>query len=196
MSFETIPSRYVQPDHLDEAADELSALRRKGIRHYGLLRVLAVPNDFTATVSSAKPMLEKFKQLQDRDQTAKTVIAIGCYDYGGDFLSNFTATFTEVANTYPVDIVIAISSVEWTGPRGCHALPPTMLTSMTPFYEGLLNHWHAVSPRANYTRPSIQTGLSFELSTLQYELEDRAPSLSESLFRPCRTLRKRNREVQ
>ncbi|XP_075530043.1 uncharacterized protein LOC142563368 [Dermacentor variabilis] len=150
---------------------------------------------FTATVSRTKPMLEKFKQLQDGDQTAKSVIAIGCYNYGGDFLSNFTATFTEVANTYPVDIVIAISSVEWVGPQGCHALPPTMLTSMTPFYEGLLNHWHAVSPTVSYTRPSIQTGLSFELTTLQYELEERAPSLSESLFRPCRSLRRRSRRV-
>ncbi|XP_065302965.1 uncharacterized protein [Dermacentor albipictus] len=183
-------------DNLDDAAGDLSALRRQGIRHYGLLTVLAFPDTFIATVSRTKPILEKLKQLQGRDQTAKTVIAIGCVDYSGNFLSNFTVTLTEVANTYKVDIVIAITSVGWLAyPGFCNALPPTMLTSTTTLYEGLLNHWHIVSHRANFTRPWIQTGLSFDLSTLQYDLVERAPSLNESLFSPCQSVKRKSQEV-
>ncbi|XP_070383031.1 uncharacterized protein [Dermacentor albipictus] len=173
------------PEKLDHAAGALSALRNEGIKHYGLLRALVHRSDFSYMAARTKPLLEKFKQIQGGDQTAKTVIAIGCDDYTGDVLSNFTATLMEVANTYTVDIVIAISSVASLLYKPCNAFPPTVLTSTNPRYEGLLKHWHIVSPRANYTRPSIQTGLSFDLSTLEYNLVGTASSLNESLFSPC-----------
>ncbi|XP_070383041.1 uncharacterized protein [Dermacentor albipictus] len=185
----------VEPYHLDGVAGDLSALRKEGIKHYGLLTVWAIRSDFSYITSYMKALLEKLKQLQGGDQTAKTVIAIGCEDYSGDFFSNFTATLTEVANTWKVDIVIAISSMGWYDYEDDYALPPTVLTSMIPRYKGLLDHWHIVSPRANYTRPSIQTGLSFDLATLQCELVERAPSLNESLFRPCELVERTSRNV-
>ncbi|XP_070383032.1 uncharacterized protein [Dermacentor albipictus] len=179
------PDKDLLPEKLDHAAGALSALRNEGIKHYGLLRALVHRSDFSYMAARTKPLLEKFKQIQGGDQTAKTVIAIGCDDYTGDVLSNFTATLMEVANTYTVDIVIAISSVASLLYKPCNAFPPTVLTSTNPRYEGLLKHWHIVSPRANYTRPSIQTGLSFDLSTLEYNLVGTASSLNESLFSPC-----------
>ncbi|XP_070382802.1 uncharacterized protein [Dermacentor albipictus] len=97
--------------------------------------------------------------------------------------------------TYAVDIVIAISSVGSIGYETCNALPPTALTSTSPCYEGLLHHWHVVSPTASYTRATIQTGLSFDLSTLVYELVERTSSLNESLSRPCKTSRRTSRDV-
>ncbi|XP_070382800.1 uncharacterized protein [Dermacentor albipictus] len=185
----------VKPEELDKAAGDLSALRREGIKHYGLLTALVSPSAYSELTSRAKPFLEKLKLLQGSDQTAKTVIAIGSDDYSGDFLSHFADIFTEVANTYAVDIVIAISSVGSIGYETCNALPPTALTSTSPCYEGLLHHWHVVSPTASYTRATIQTGLSFDLSTLVYELVERTSSLNESLSRPCKTSRRTSRDV-
>ncbi|KAH7933130.1 hypothetical protein HPB49_008909 [Dermacentor silvarum] len=42
----------------------------------------------------------KLKQLQGRDPTAKNIVAIGSYDYGGYFFTNVAAILTEVANAH------------------------------------------------------------------------------------------------
>ncbi|XP_075532263.1 uncharacterized protein LOC142564938 [Dermacentor variabilis] len=88
----------VKPEALDDAAGDLSALREEGIKHYGLLTVVAPRSDFSYVISLTKPFIEKLEQLQGSDQTAKTVLAIGCDDFSGYFINEFTATLTEIAN--------------------------------------------------------------------------------------------------
>lgn len=188
---------YVGPTLIHGAAPHLDQLRSKGIKHYGMLTVLSIPATFNVIVFSTRQTLEKLKELQGGDPTAKTIVAIGCYDHSGDdFADEFAGTFTEVVNSYGVDIVIAITSIGWMGRKGfCDALPPTVLSSRNPRYPGLLSHWYAVSPQAKYTKPSTQVGLSFDLSTLQYVLEESAPSLNESILSPCESVERKSREV-
>ncbi|KAH7938807.1 hypothetical protein HPB52_000442 [Rhipicephalus sanguineus] len=70
----------VTPNDLDDAWNDLDALRKEGMKHYGLLNVLSVQSSFIATVSSTNAMIEKLKQIQSMDETAKTALAIGSYD--------------------------------------------------------------------------------------------------------------------
>ncbi|KAL3246802.1 hypothetical protein MRX96_057421 [Rhipicephalus microplus] len=48
----------VTPNGLDDASNDLNALRREGIRHYGLLNVLSYQRDFQKTVRSTKGVLK------------------------------------------------------------------------------------------------------------------------------------------
>ncbi|KAL1447907.1 hypothetical protein MTO96_044186, partial [Rhipicephalus appendiculatus] len=77
----------VTPTDLDDAAPDLDYLRRQGIRHYGLLTVLAFPKEFDFTISSTKAIIKRLKEIQGGDRTAKTVLAFGSYDYGGYFVN-------------------------------------------------------------------------------------------------------------
>ncbi|KAL1483307.1 hypothetical protein MTO96_012835 [Rhipicephalus appendiculatus] len=48
----------VTPNGLEDASWNLDALRREGVRHYGLLTVLSFQNDFRETVRSTKGVIE------------------------------------------------------------------------------------------------------------------------------------------
>ncbi|KAL1468753.1 hypothetical protein MTO96_041278 [Rhipicephalus appendiculatus] len=50
--------RNVTPTDLDDAAPDLDYLRRQGIRHYGLLTVLAFSKEFDFTISSTKAIIK------------------------------------------------------------------------------------------------------------------------------------------
>ncbi|KAL1479817.1 hypothetical protein MTO96_051555 [Rhipicephalus appendiculatus] len=79
--------RNVTPTDLDDAAPDLDYLRRQGIRHYGLLTVLAVPKEFDFTMSSTKAIIKRLKEIQGGDRTAKTVLAFGSCDYSVYFVN-------------------------------------------------------------------------------------------------------------
>ncbi|KAL1476407.1 hypothetical protein MTO96_036526 [Rhipicephalus appendiculatus] len=92
--------RNVTPADLDNASAELDELRGQGIRHYGLLTVLAFPEEFSVTILSMKSIIQRLKEIQGADPTAKTVLAIGCYDFKypqGYFVPPFAEHFTNVA---------------------------------------------------------------------------------------------------
>ncbi|KAH7939746.1 hypothetical protein HPB52_016853 [Rhipicephalus sanguineus] len=96
---ETDPRSWnVTPTDLDDLSADLDALRKQGMKHYGLLTLVALPNEFNFTILSASSFIKKLKQIQDGDRTAKTVLAIGSYDYVGNFIAKVRDYFTNVAN--------------------------------------------------------------------------------------------------
>ncbi|KAL1478819.1 hypothetical protein MTO96_052360 [Rhipicephalus appendiculatus] len=87
----------VTPTDLDDAAPDLDYLRTQGIRHYGLLTVLAFPKEFAFTISSTKAIIKRLKEIQGGDHTAKTVLAFGSYEYGGYFVNTVKDYFINAA---------------------------------------------------------------------------------------------------
>ncbi|KAL3205474.1 hypothetical protein MRX96_011098 [Rhipicephalus microplus] len=84
----------------DDDTGELDELRRQGIRHCGLLTVLELQSEFSSTIMSSKPVIKKLmKEMQGVDRNAKTVLAIGSYDYCHNFINEVKRYFTDVANS-------------------------------------------------------------------------------------------------
>ncbi|KAL1482728.1 hypothetical protein MTO96_033598 [Rhipicephalus appendiculatus] len=175
----------VTPADLDNASAELDKLRGQGVRHYGLLTVLAFPKEFSVTILSTKAIIKKLKELQGSDPKAKTVLAFGPYEYSADFMTTIQAEFTDAVNTFKADIVIAITSTGWLASEGdCKATPPNSINTDKLGHTVLESHWFAVSAKTNFSKPSIITGLSFELSALKYIMVENPTSLNDSVFRP------------
>ncbi|KAH8030683.1 hypothetical protein HPB51_011332 [Rhipicephalus microplus] len=184
----------VTPENLEESAGSLNALRSAGIRHYGLLTVLAFPVDYNLKVSNARAIIAKLKKLQGSDWTAKTVLAFGTYEYSEYFMPTIKAVFTDVAKLIPVV-------------DGTHAVilfePVFHVLTRKPCEQRRIllkavdqeSHWFAVSARTTFLNPSIITGLSFELSALKYVMEKIPASLNDSVFQPCLSVKKSGREA-
>ncbi|KAL1476029.1 hypothetical protein MTO96_036830 [Rhipicephalus appendiculatus] len=186
----------VTPENLEESAVFLDSLRSDGIRHYGLLTVHAFADEYNSTVSNTRAIIKKLKKLQATDGNAKTVLAFGPYDYSEDFMPTIKAVFTNTANTFLADIVIAITSTGWLGFDGyCNAVPPNYIRTDNLGHFVLESHWFAVSARTTFSKPSIITGLSFELSALRYVMVDTPTSLNGSVFQPCLSVKKSGREA-
>ncbi|KAL3213660.1 hypothetical protein MRX96_007679 [Rhipicephalus microplus] len=190
-------SQNVTPADLHDASTNLDALRSQGLRHYGLLNVLGFQYNFDITLLSAKNVIKRLKLIQSGDLTAKTVLAIGCYDYDGNFQARFNDFFTDVANTFIADIYISIISTGWiTSKVPCLAAPPSMITTFNPHFTGMLHSWPVVSQQTSFKKPWIVTGLSFELSVLQYVMKNNTESfLNHTVYQPCLSLNKAHRRV-
>ncbi|KAL1442667.1 hypothetical protein MTO96_046305, partial [Rhipicephalus appendiculatus] len=52
-----------------------------------------------------------------------------------------------------------------------------------------------VSSGTIFSKPSVLTGLSFELSALKYIMVENPTSLNESVFRPCLSVEKTGQEA-
>ncbi|KAL1478008.1 hypothetical protein MTO96_016905, partial [Rhipicephalus appendiculatus] len=186
----------VTPESLDEAAAFLNILRGLGIRHYGLLNVLTYQSDYSSTISSMRGIIAKLKELQSSDPGAKTVLAFGPYEYSADFMTTIQAEFTNAVNTFMADIVIAITSTGWLAPEGyCKAAPPNSINTDNLGHTVLESHWFAVSAKTIFSKPSVITGLSFELSALKYVMVENPTSLKDSVFRPCVSVEKTAQEA-
>ncbi|KAL3196140.1 hypothetical protein MRX96_045319 [Rhipicephalus microplus] len=93
------------------------------------------------------------------------------------------------------NIVVLISSAGWISPQGaCIAAPPNPVSTANQRYFDLGYAWYAVSQGNTYKIPSTITGLSFEMSALQYVMKDHVISLPRSLYQPCVSM-KRQREA-
>ncbi|KAH8029496.1 hypothetical protein HPB51_000734 [Rhipicephalus microplus] len=57
------------------------------------------------------------------------------------------------------------------------------------------NHWFAVSARTNFSKPPVITGLSFELSALEYVMDEEPMSLQDSIFQQCSSVKETGREA-
>ncbi|KAL3195281.1 hypothetical protein MRX96_045699, partial [Rhipicephalus microplus] len=157
----------VTPNGLDDASNDLNALRREGIRHYGLLNVLSYQRDFQKTVMSTKGVLKRMKEMQ-REETAKIVLAIGSYGYANIYRINLRHGFREAVNDLSANMVVLITSVGWIGPQGtCIAAPPNPVITPNQRYFSLEYAWFAVKQGSTYNKPLIITGLSFEIFVSQ-----------------------------
>ncbi|XP_075726392.1 uncharacterized protein LOC119163904 [Rhipicephalus microplus] len=180
---------------LDDASNDLNALRREGIRHYGLLNVLSYQRDFQKTVMSTKGVLKRMKQMQ-REETAKIVLAIGSYGYANIYRINLRHGFREAVNDLSANIVVLITSVGWIGPQGtCVAAPPNPVITPNQRFFSLEYAWFVVKKGSTYNKPLIITGLSFEMSVLQYVMKNRMKSLNKSLYEPCVSVKRQRQTI-
>ncbi|XP_075728481.1 uncharacterized protein LOC142769271 isoform X2 [Rhipicephalus microplus] len=185
----------VTPNGLDSAFSDLDALRKKGIRHYGLLTVLSFQKDFRHTVRSTKGVLQKMKEIQ-HEETAKLVLAIGTYDFANIYRLKMKQGFRDAVKNLEANIVILIASAGWISPQGaCVAAPPNPVKSFNQQYFDLEHAWYAVSQGSTYRKPSTITGISFEMSALQYVMNNTIRSLNVSLYKPCVSVMRQRRAL-
>ncbi|XP_075728447.1 uncharacterized protein LOC142769248 isoform X1 [Rhipicephalus microplus] len=131
--------RNVTPNGLDSAFSDLDALRKKGIRHYGLLTVLSFQKDFRYTVRSTKGVLQKMKEIQ-HEETAKLVLAIGAYDFANIYRMKMKQGFRDAVKNLEANIVILIASAGWISPQGaCVAAPPNPVKRLNQQYFDLVS---------------------------------------------------------
>ncbi|KAL1468453.1 hypothetical protein MTO96_041469, partial [Rhipicephalus appendiculatus] len=91
----------------------------------------------------------------------------------------------------PANIIILIASAGSISPQGtCIAAPPNSVTAPKLGNFDLGYAWYAVSLGSTYKEPSIITGLSFEMSALEYAMNDTIKSLNESLYKACVSVKK------
>ncbi|KAL1472058.1 hypothetical protein MTO96_039569, partial [Rhipicephalus appendiculatus] len=186
----------VTPQSLDVSAGSLAFLRILGMRHYGLLNVLTFQNEYSSTISTIRGIIAKLKYIQGSDPGAKTVLAFGPYEYSANFMTTIQAEFTNVVNTFMADIVIAITSTGWLASEVyCKAAPPNSINTDNLGHIVLESHWFAVSSGTIFSKPSVITGLSFELSALKYVMVENPTSLKDSILRPCLSVNKTGREA-
>ncbi|KAL1478821.1 hypothetical protein MTO96_052362 [Rhipicephalus appendiculatus] len=166
------------------------------MRHYGLLNVLTFQNEYSSTISTIRGIIAKLKYIQGSDPGAKTVLAFGPYEYSANFMTTIQAEFTNVVNTFMADIVIAITSTGWLASEVyCKAAPPNSINTDNLGHTVLESHWFAVSAGTIFSKPSVITGLSFELSALKYVMAENPTSLKDSISRPCLSVNKTGREA-
>ncbi|KAK8762014.1 hypothetical protein V5799_026720, partial [Amblyomma americanum] len=195
---------------------ELNALASMNMRNYGLLNVVTKARNLVALVDKAKQLLQKFKDIQGNNHDKKTIIAIGLYDYNADGAWNiYQSQFKSAVEVVPqsndgeepawapfvcrdsmADTVIAISSTGWQGSdEMCYAAPPSAFDSSTfgepaksvaKAYPDLKNHATLVAADVQYSNSQAKLGLSFELGTLYYKMDNPASQLDAIAYAKCK----------
>ncbi|KAH6926047.1 hypothetical protein HPB50_013453 [Hyalomma asiaticum] len=179
--------RYISLVKIYGVRQELDRLAQQNIQNYGLLNVITKPGELNATVEALKPVIEAFKDVQGDDADKRTVIAIGSLSYEYAFMNEYKEIFENVVNTFNADAVVAISSVStMESSDTCFAAPPNVLVSPTPKFPSFETHWPLVRANATYASMKPLVGLSFEMATMFYVLEDEAPSLNEGAYAKCK----------
>ncbi|KAL3198904.1 hypothetical protein MRX96_001484 [Rhipicephalus microplus] len=180
--------RYITSQLLSDATQQLKMLENGKINNYGLLNIIQKPDELRAAVVAMKPVVEKLKEMQGGDPGKKTVVALGSYDYSPmGFMKTYKEIFTDVVNNFKADAVIAISSVSsMEDDSTCYAAPPNVVKSPMPRFPSLATHWPLVSKNTSYINGEILLGLSFEMGTLVYVLQQNARNLNSSAFAKCK----------
>ncbi|XP_075744353.1 uncharacterized protein LOC142803136 [Rhipicephalus microplus] len=177
----------ITPELVRNAKNELDELARNKIGSYGLLNVIRKPSELKDVVQAMKPVIEVLKELQGSDDDRRTVIAIGSYDYGDlGFLNTYRDIFKDIIDTFKADAAIAISSVSsMEDQAGCYAAPPNVFKSNRSKFPSLATHWPLVRFNETYADGKMLRGLSFEMGTLVYVLQEGVRSLRAAAYARC-----------
>lgn len=82
--------------------------------------------------------------------------------------------------------MIAISSTGFRqSPAKCRAAPPTATTSPYDSFPSLQHHGELVKPSFQYNNPGAVVGLSMEMATLTYTLDQGAPNPDQIAYAKC-----------
>lgn len=180
--------RYVTAQNFDVPLPEkLSKLKSENVKHYGVLNALAASGDLKSTYNKAKSILGKLKSLQSGDNTRKTLLAFGIYNYrGANAWKILQEVFTSAIDESVADTVIAYSSVGWIErPSECFSHAPSIFDKSK--YNGeaakeadrapdILTVSRMMTKDKKY-KGRAKMGLSFELGTLVYHLKAEAVNL-------------------
>ncbi|KAL3213942.1 hypothetical protein MRX96_007342 [Rhipicephalus microplus] len=179
--------RYITPDLVTGASGELAALATKNIQSYGLLNIVRKPTELRQVVRSMKPVVDALKAFQGNHPDARTIIAIGSYDYSPvGFMNEYKGIVEEVVNTFKADAVIAISSVSSIEDEdNCYAVPPNVLSSQLTRFPTMETHWTFLKDSTTYSNSKTMVGLSFEMATLMYVLKKDVFSVANAIYERC-----------
>ncbi|XP_077523414.1 uncharacterized protein LOC144134364 [Amblyomma americanum] len=190
---------FVNAQHFEDpkVIMELNALASMNMRNYGLLNVVTKARNLVALVDKAKQLLQKFKDIQGNNHDKKTIIAIGLYDYNAYGAWNiYQSQFKSAVEDSMADTVIALSSTGWQGSdEMCYAAPPSAFDSSTfgepaksvaKAYPDLKNHATLVAADVQYSNSQAKLGLSFELGTLYYKMDNPASQLDAIAYAKCK----------
>ncbi|KAH8028214.1 hypothetical protein HPB51_014169 [Rhipicephalus microplus] len=127
------------------------------------------------------------EQIKNSVQGSHTVFAIGLLDNRAAFLESLFDTIKTVVNTFAADTVIAVSSVNQVpSTADCNAIPPNIYSAREEDRNAALTKFWPLLLTDATTRQAKTLGLSFEMGTLYYELEDPASDIVESINKKCR----------
>ncbi|KAL3258167.1 hypothetical protein MRX96_046420 [Rhipicephalus microplus] len=73
--------------------------------------------------------------------------------------------------------------------------PPNSARTDNLGHTALEAHWFMVSERTNFSKASVITGLSFELSALEYVMVEQPRTLSDSVYQRGLSVKKTGREA-
>ncbi|XP_077523396.1 uncharacterized protein LOC144134333 [Amblyomma americanum] len=178
--------RFIAKDKLMNAAQNVSGLAQKNIKHFGVLNIITVQTRLRQYVTEMKDVFETFKTIQGNDYSRKTIIAFGLFDYSlpSAFIT-LKNVVKMVADTYKADTVIAISSVNSIEKEvSCFSAPPIAIDNSNRYPEKkfpkLIKHVEVVNPSTVYTNQHTIVGLSYEMGVLVYVMYS-APSSAKSI---------------
>ncbi|XP_077536261.1 uncharacterized protein LOC144148624 [Haemaphysalis longicornis] len=182
-------ARYITVEGIKGIRNVLVGLAQENIPHYGVLNVLAEANDLKPLLDNTTEVMKELKNLQGGDVKRRTVIAIGLYNYSGAVAwATYRTYFKYAVEQSKADTVIAISSTGFRQSRTtCRAVPPTATTSPDDSFPSLQRHGDLVKPSYRYNNPGAVVGLSMEMATLTYRLDQPTYSLDKIAYAKCTT---------
>lgn len=171
------------------ARAELTKLANENVKHYGLLNVMAQPEELAQLLEKAREQLNELKALQGNDAKRKTVLAVGLFDYSkSNAWDTYKSLFKKAVDEYKADTVIAISSTGYLESEdNCVAVPPLAIKSPNPAYPSLERHGELMKESFKYNKQAPMVGISFELAVLLYILEQGTKNYDEVPYRKCKS---------
>ncbi|KAL1420321.1 hypothetical protein MTO96_024406 [Rhipicephalus appendiculatus] len=176
--------RYVSGMDLDAGAQNLGKLNSKNVKNYGILNAIEASTKLKGVYNKAKDLLKKLKSFQAQDNTRKTLLAFGIYNYlGENAWATLQEVFTSAINDAVADTVIAYSSVGWIErPSDCFSHPPSIFNMAKYTGEAAKEAGRApdiltvskMMTRDKKYNSGVKMGLSFELGTLVYRVKKAA----------------------
>lgn len=179
--------RYLEEKALydSELRTDLRTLSTKNIRHFGILNVIANADVLTGMVAKLKKITARLKMLQYHDKTRFLAVAMGLSTYNQGSAWDKYRQLLRTVSSFPVDVLVAISSVSTIGDNECSAIPPSVWQSANGTSPTIKHQLEFVSESAQYVRSDIRLGLSFEMGVTSYVLQDPSTRRNSSPFAPC-----------
>lgn len=190
-------ARYLDPPLIDNQGlqQELTNLALANIKHYGALKILGRVNALDTYTSNVIVAFHKLKGTQGTDGSRRFIMAVGLYDYAEpNAWDRYRSKFTQLIENTVADTVIAISSTGWIENEAtCAAAPTSVLDSKrlndpqrttAKSYPDL--HTHAALVIAKYTRNTTRLGLSLEMGTLLYVLNETTTDINKKAYLKCK----------
>ncbi|KAL1435160.1 hypothetical protein MTO96_011088 [Rhipicephalus appendiculatus] len=192
-------AKYVTAQDFDDQGlkQHLNDLASANVRNYGILNMVTNVKNWDDFMNRARGTIAKLKAIQGDDSTRKIVMALGLFDYNEpNAWDKYRSGFQDAVEKTMADTVIAISSMSMVETSlKCHAVPTSVFDSTrlqdparttAKSYPDLNTHAALVAANVMYNK-NTRLGLSFEMGTLLYTLENITDSLDQRPYLQCKT---------
>ncbi|KAK8769382.1 hypothetical protein V5799_014152 [Amblyomma americanum] len=160
---------YTTANVIRTKASLLRALQTGNILHYGFLTLVAPITKLEQWVNKAKDIFLEFKNVQGNDQSKRTIIAMGTFNYSSAMAQYADLFRRTIAKDYKADVVIVVSSSNiQEDVTSCRVVPPGALyipPGNNPSFDVLMN---MVKKANQYPDKYKIVGLSLEMAALVY----------------------------